>query len=167
MDQKPSWCDAHERISNARQRALTREQLRRWLERYLKRATETRVTGVQGIAYTTGASAAMEAAVRIHVKGTRLGPWRVQGRFTISGAISDRGRFTDFGAHQGGWKIVRHLYGAKGTIRITLRHGGPDWTITKGTKAYAELRGSGSEEGHDTDHARGTVDYTMEGTVTQ
>lgn len=51
MDKVVPGCDAG-RISNPRQRALTRELLRRWLERYLKGTPGTRVTGVQGISYT-------------------------------------------------------------------------------------------------------------------
>ena len=51
QDKVPPACDARGRISYPRQRALTREQLRRWLERYLKGTPGTRVTGVQGISY--------------------------------------------------------------------------------------------------------------------
>jgi dienelactone hydrolase len=52
QDKVPPACDARGRISYPRQRALTREQLRRWLERYLKGTPGAPVTGVQGISYT-------------------------------------------------------------------------------------------------------------------
>ena len=52
QDTVPPACGPRGHISYARQRALTLEQLRRWLERYLKDATGTPVTGVQGISYT-------------------------------------------------------------------------------------------------------------------
>ena len=51
-DEVPPACDPRGRISYPRQHALTLEQLRRWLERYLKGTPGTRVTGVQGISYT-------------------------------------------------------------------------------------------------------------------
>ena len=52
QDEVPPACDPRGRISYPRQHALTLEQLRRWLERYLKGTPGTRVTGVQGISYT-------------------------------------------------------------------------------------------------------------------
>jgi pimeloyl-ACP methyl ester carboxylesterase len=52
LDKVEPGCDARGRISYPRQRALTRELLRRWLERYLKGTPGTRVTAVQGISYT-------------------------------------------------------------------------------------------------------------------
>jgi dienelactone hydrolase len=50
MDVIPAACDAG-RISYERQLALTREQLRRWLDRYLRGRKTVRVTGVPGILY--------------------------------------------------------------------------------------------------------------------
>ena len=162
MDKKPPWCDAHERISNPRQRALTREQLRRWLERYLKGTPGTRVTGLRGIAYTTSLSGAL---VRIHLEGPGLsGSNPGRGRFAISGAISDDGKFADDRAGEAG-RGVRTFYGARGTIRITVGHFG-FWRITKGTKAYAGLRGRGTG-GNLWPGNQGPVDIWMEGAVSQ
>jgi dienelactone hydrolase len=52
QDRMPPACDPRGRISYSRQHALTLEQLGRWLDRHLKGAAGTRVTGVQGISYT-------------------------------------------------------------------------------------------------------------------
>jgi hypothetical protein len=95
----------------------------------------------------------VQGKVRIHLKGTGEGPpWAAVGRgvFTLSGAISDRGTFVD--RHQGnrppGDPYVRRLAGAKGTIWMVGDGIASDgrkghWRITKGTKAYAGLRGRG------------------------
>lgn len=93
-----------------------------------------------------------------------------QGRFTLSGAISDHGRFVDSdfrGVHPEIDPHVRTLFGAKGTIRITVSVAGAwrTWRITKGTKAYAGLRGRGRESGL---YGSGsTIDITMSGTVSK
>jgi dienelactone hydrolase len=50
MEVIPPACDAGW-ISYQRQLVLTREQVRRWLERHLESRTATRVTGVPGIGY--------------------------------------------------------------------------------------------------------------------
>jgi hypothetical protein len=115
---------------------------------------------------TSGASSsgALQGSVIIDVKGKRLGPGKGdRGRFTISGAISDRGRFVD---RDGGINnLHRTLFGAKGTIWIKV--GGAacqcNWRITKGTKTYAGLRGRGRESGLYAD----TIEITMEGTVSK
>ena len=109
----------------------------------------------------TGTSSASESGaaqrkVRIELRGKVLGARGNVGRFTLSGALSDRGRFVD----DAGLYIARTLYGAKGTIRITVGPRG-SWRMTKGTKAYAGLRGRGQESGlYDR-----TMHITMTGTV--
>jgi hypothetical protein len=80
--------------------------------------------------------------VRIELKGTMLGARGSKGRFKLSGALADRGRFVD----GPGLAIPRTLYGAKGTIRIIVGPRG-SWRITKGTKAYAGLHGRGKAGG--------------------
>ena len=50
MEIVPPACDAG-RVSYGRQLALAREQLRRWLDRYVRGARVTRVTGIRGILY--------------------------------------------------------------------------------------------------------------------
>ena len=116
---------------------------------------------------TSGASSsrALQGAVTIQLSGPGLGPGNPgRGHFTISGAISDRGRFADDRAGEPG-RGVRIFYGTKGTIRITIGHFG-FWKITKGTKAYAGLHGHGT--GGNLSHGnQGTVDIRMEGTVAQ
>ena len=51
MEIVPTTCDAG-RISYDRQLQLTRNQIRRWLARYLRNKKATRVTGLPGIRYT-------------------------------------------------------------------------------------------------------------------
>jgi hypothetical protein len=102
-------------------------------------------------------SGAAQGKVRIELRGRVLGARGNVGRFILSGALSDRGRFVDdlVGLH-----IARTLSGGKGTIRITVGPRGA-WRITKGTKAYAGLRGRGKEGGLYDRNLR----ITMTGTV--
>lgn len=110
-------------------------------------------------------SAALQGKVRIHLRGSVSGsqfPPVVRGRFIISGAIYDRGRFVDRGGQRLGLSAERTLFGAKGTIRLTVGPAG-SWRITKGTRAYTGLRGRGRTQGL---YSR-SVDLTMKGTVSQ
>lgn len=106
------------------------------------------------------ASEATRGKVRIELRGRALGARGNEGRFTLSGALSDRGRFVD----RPGFVTHRTLYGAKGTMRIAIGPQGPGpmrWRITRGTKGYAGLRGRGQERGlYDR-----TMHITMTGTV--
>ena len=118
-------------------------------------------------AAATGTS--VQGKVRIHLQGSQSGPQFAafgRGRFTMSGAISDRGRFVDEfqGAHPPDEPQVLTLRGAKGTLHIKVdgAFGSPKWRITSGTKAYAGLRGRGTQEGQ---YRFGEIDATMIGTV--
>jgi hypothetical protein len=105
------------------------------------------------------ASGAAQGKVRIELTGRVLGPRGNRGRFILSGALTDRGRFVD----APGLNIPRTLYGAKGAIRILVgtRASQASWRITKGTKAYAGLHGRGTERGlYDN-----TIHITMTGRV--
>jgi len=113
----------------------------------------------------TGSPDVHHRSVRIEVKGHVR-----SGHFTISGAIRDRGRFSD----SSGPITVRTLIGAKGTIwiKIGLLDGKPvrcqcNWRIIKGTKAYAGLRGRGHEEGMYAGRYAPTTHITMYGTVSR
>jgi hypothetical protein len=115
--------------------------------------------GSTAAATGTGSASASEAAqgkVRIELRGRVLGARGNRGRFILTGALSDRGRFVDV-AHL---YIPRTLYGAKGSIRIIVGSRG-SWRITKGTKAYAGLHGRGHERGLYDRNLR----ITMTGTV--
>ena len=75
-------------------------------------------------------------------------------RFTISGAISDRGRYFDTAVYGPArrYDLVRKLVGAKGTIWLEVGFVKPfpcqcSWRISKVTKAYTGLSGRGHEEG--------------------
>ena len=97
-------------------------------------------------ALTSSASASGAARGKVHIEltGTVLGARGNKGRFTLSGALSDRGRFVDLPGLANLWTLynLRTLYGAKGTIRIIVGQQA-SWSITKGTKAYAGLHGRG------------------------
>ena len=97
---------------------------------------------------SASASGAVQGKVRIELRGRVLGPRGNRGRFILSGALTDRGRFVD----APGLNIPRTLYGAKGAIRIIVGKLGSCafqncWKITKGTRAYAGLHGRGTEGG--------------------
>jgi hypothetical protein len=105
---------------------------------------------------SASASKAAPGKVRIELTGRVLGARGNRGRFILSGALSDRGRFVD----APGLYIPRTLYGARGAIRIIVGTRG-SWRITKGTKAYAGLHGYGTERGlYDN-----TIHITMTGRV--
>jgi hypothetical protein len=114
------------------------------------------------------ASGALHGSVTIVVARKPLVPKTVaaRGRFWIIGAISDRGKFVDRGRDI--WS--RTLVGSKGTVWITIGEAVPgspcqcNWRITKGTKAYAGLRGRGRELGS---YTSSIVAITMSGTVSQ
>ena len=107
-------------------------------------------TGTPGLS-----SSGVQGAVTIHL----WGPGLTRGRFTISGAIADRGRFVN-DSYVGPGRGVHILFGAKGTIRITVGQF-ESWRITKGTKAYAGLHGRGRGRHH------GGNQFSMWGTVSQ
>jgi hypothetical protein len=67
------------------------------------------------------------------------------GRCTVSGAFTDRGKFFDDDFLRNN-PHVRTFLGAKGTIQMSVyRERRGHWTIIRGTKAYAGLRGRGRE----------------------
>jgi hypothetical protein len=124
-------------------------------------------------------SGALQGKVRIHLRGYMKGPQFAafgRGRFTMSGAISDRGTFVDEfqGIHPPNEPHVRSLRGAKGTLQMMVSTNGcdapsttcvpssPRWRVTKGTKAYTGLRGRGTQDGR---YAFTGIDVTMIGTV--
>jgi hypothetical protein len=80
-------------------------------------AVQVGLTGATNGTPGASASGALQGKVRIDVKGkTVANTSAARGRFTMSGAISDRGSFVD----SGGLIIVRKLAGAKGTIWVKV-----------------------------------------------
>jgi hypothetical protein len=111
------------------------------------------------------ASGVVRGAVTLHLWGPGLGPGNPgRGHFTIFGEISDDGKFVDDRAGEAG-RGVRIFHGTKGTIRVTVGHFG-FWRITKGTRAYAGLRGRGTG-GNLWPGNQGAVDVWMTGTVSK
>ena len=115
------------------------------------------------------ASGAVQGKVRIHIVGRYTGPQPgsfesriARGRFTLSGALSDRGTFEDSG--HGNHARVRTLYGAKGYIAIAFVGPSPNWRIGQGTFSYTGLRGRGTGRGG---HSPGPFEITMVGRISQ
>jgi hypothetical protein len=72
------------------------------------------------------------------------------GRFTASGAITDKGAVTGYRTVKGALITLRFVsVGKKGTItfvvKIKTNIGSSRWTIASGTKAYKGLHGKGTE----------------------
>jgi hypothetical protein len=87
-------------------------------------------------------SGALRGRVVIRCEGTQRPLVRTRGRCTITGAITDRGKFVDGGLPRL-YPHGRSLFGAKGTLRMSLHREQGHWRIITGTKAYAGLRGRG------------------------
>ncbi len=94
-----------------------------------------------------------------------------RGRFRISGAITDKGKVTDFRTVKGGTALLRRVTaGARGTITflITIHLGGPSpetWKITSATRAYKGLRGRGRQVVDNFDDTPAT--FVLKGTVSR
>ena len=94
-----------------------------------------------------------------------------RGRFSISGAITDEGKVTDYRTVKGGTAFLRRVTaGARGTITflITIHLGGSSpetWKISSATRAYKGLHGRGREtvDNFDDTPAR----FVLQGTVTR
>ena len=110
-------------------------------------------TGPSGVR----ASEAWQGTIIIHSKGKLFGSAGIRGTFTLSvvrsrngsrwRVIADRGTFVQRDLARGlGPRIVRVLVGAKGTIRMRIWRF--SWQITEGSRAYAGLRGRGTESSH-------------------
>jgi len=72
-----------------------------------------------------------------------------RGRFTISGAIADKGTLIDYRTQEGHIAHVRRVaIGTKGTITfaitINLVSGAEPWTVASGTRRYKGLHGGGT-----------------------
>jgi hypothetical protein len=93
------------------------------------------------------------------------------GRFTISGAITDKGTVTDYRKVKGNTALFRRVtVGKKGTITflttIQLGTASPaPWTIISGTKAYKGLHGKGTQIVDN--HAPTPATFVLKGTVSK
>ena len=92
-----------------------------------------------------------------------------RGRFRISGAITDKGKVTDYRTVKGGTASLRRVTaGARGTITflITIHLGGSSpetWKITSATRAYKGLHGHGRQIVDNFDDTPAT--FVLQGTV--
>ena len=124
---------------------------------------------------SASASGAFRGRVVIDCQGTRkttFPPPPARGRCTVSGAITERGKFVDdaiLRVHPHG----RIFFGAKGTIAFSVYGERGHWRIIDGTKAYAGLRGRGWESPARSWESTGPCpvgcpfDFTMTGTVSR
>lgn len=94
-------------------------------------ATQAGVSVTANDTSASGTSESLRGSVRIHLRGYMKGPQFAafgRGRFTASGAITDRGMFVDefHGIHPPGEPHDRTRRGVKGTLRIEVdRYGQP------------------------------------------
>lgn len=98
-------------------------------------------------------------------------PAPARGPCAVSGAIRDRGRFVDNDL-LGARPHIRTLFGAKGTIRMSVSRAQGGWAVIEGTKAYDDLGGRGWESRSwrgclGPPNGRCDVYLTMAGTVSQ
>lgn len=92
------------------------------------------------------------------------------GHCTLTGALRDRGRATDYRTQNSETALIRRVVtGTKGTITFLITipmvggTGGEPWTITSGTKTYTKLHGRGHQV---VDNYQGTpATFVLRGTV--
>jgi hypothetical protein len=126
---------------------------------------------------TTTAQASPPADVTFSLQGVINGPQTTAGTFTVSGAVTDSGtyserfRFAGQTAH-----VTKLLVGSAGTIRLdaravvvptgptTIGFAAGNWVVTGGTGAYAELHAEGSSTGS-ADLASGAIEITHAGSA--
>ena len=92
------------------------------------------------------------------------------GHFTVSGAISDKGKSTSYRADKPTKTLIRRvLVGNKGTINLLVTISKTAftklWTLTSGTRAYKGLHGAGTETS--AVFTGNKVVVTLTGTVSQ
>lgn len=132
-------------------------------------AAQAGVTAAATDGSAASSSGGLRGRVVIRCKGTESALVRTRGRCTITGAITDRGKFVDGGLPRL-YPHGRSLFGAKGTIRMSVYRERGHWRIITGTKAYAGLRGQGSQSSSGPCPpvlGRCTISFTMTGTVSQ
>lgn len=94
------------------------------------------------------------------------------GHCTITGALQDSGRTTDYRTQSGDTAVIRRVVtGAKGTITFVITiplaggPGGEPWKITSGTKIYQNLHGRGYQVVDN--FASSPATFMLKGTVSQ
>jgi hypothetical protein len=93
------------------------------------------------------------------------------GHCTITGMLHDNGLATDYRTQNGTTALIRRVVtGAKGTITFVItihlaNGGGEPWTITSGTKTYANLHGRGYQVVDN--YAGSPATFVLKGTVSQ
>jgi hypothetical protein len=123
------------------------------------------VVSATAMASNTGAKVSVRIAGANNGQDVGNGGVAGTGRFTASGAISDKGTVTTYRTKKAALIILRFVtVGKKGKItfvvKIDTNVGTSRWTIASGTRAYKGLHGKGTER----ENAQYTVS-TLTGTV--
>jgi hypothetical protein len=126
---------------------------------------------------TATAQATPPADVTFSLQGVINGPQTIAGTFTVSGAVSDSGTYTERFRFAGQTAhVTKVLVGGAGTIRIdaravvvptgptTIGFAAGNWVVTGGTGAYAGLHAEGSSTGS-ADLASGAIEITHSGSA--
>ena len=93
------------------------------------------------------------------------------GRCALTGMLHDNGRAIDYRTQNGETALIRRVVtGTKGTITFLItihlaNGGGEPWTITSGTKTYANLHGRGLQVVDN--YAGSPATFVLKGTVSQ
>jgi hypothetical protein len=147
-----------------------------WKQAILLTLVTSLAVGVPG-SFAGSPHAALNGKITLHATEYLIQPHVTNGgvaghggHFSISGAIADKGKMTDYRTQKGSVALVRRVaVGKKGTITflitIDLKTGSEPWTIRYGTKAYKGLQGKGTEV-VDTWYTTPAT-FVMKGTVSQ
>jgi hypothetical protein len=116
----------------------------------------------------TSGTITVQSTETLLAQNVKSGGVAATGHFMISGAITDKGRVTDYRTPKGNKVLIRRVVvGKEGTITflITLYSGfAPGrWTITSATKSYKGLHGSGAQTVDNTGSTPAT--FTLAGNV--
>jgi hypothetical protein len=132
-----------------------------------------------GLAVTCSAAASPARASRdvtVRCTETLIGPDVTDGsvagtgRCTLTGAIDDRGKVTDYRTEVGNTALIRRVVvGRKGTITflitIDLVTGAEPWSVRSGSRLYRGLHGKGRQVVDDFSSTPAT--FVMKGTVSR
>jgi streptogramin lyase len=113
-------------------------------------STAAATTGSPAAPLAAGGTMTLDISGSVNADATN-GAVALVGRFTVTGAITDKGTDTAYLTAQPTTDLLRHvMVGKKGTINllvtIPVAGGAKLWKITSGTRAYKGLHGNGTED---------------------